>query len=73
MANPILNPTNNFGSVPEALAPLSANTQGTICVHDCNGNTVVITPPNPTFTNGKGKAVVQLNLTQLGGENGLYI
>jgi len=72
MANPILTPISNFGNVPEALAPISANTESDVCVHDCDGNSILIKTPHPTFTNGRGKAIVQMNLVQLGGENGVY-
>ena len=80
---PVLNPLNNgeqgtsinpnslFPNVPLALAPLSAGTEITICVVDCDGNTVSITPPHPTWTNEQGKAVVLLDAIVLGGMNGL--
>ena len=68
----ILNPTQNFGNVPDALSPLSANVETIICVYDCSGNTITVDTPHPTFSNGRGKDVVQMNLVQLGGQNGLY-
>ena len=71
MGTPIFNPIRNYNNVPDALAPLSANTQGVVCVHDCNGNAVTVIPPYPTYSNGKGKDVVQLNMVELGGQNGL--
>ena len=63
-------PTEFFDNVPEALAPLSANTEYKICVV-CSGTTYSVEVPHPTYTNERGKAVVQLNAVTLGGENGL--
>ena len=54
------------------MANLSANTETTVCVIDCSGNTKSITPPHPVFTNSTGGTVTQLNMIELGGENGLY-
>jgi uncharacterized delta-60 repeat protein len=70
---------NNVGMLPYlfydncelCLAPLSANTESLVCVVDCSGNTISVTPPHPVYTNLRGKAVVQLNMITLGGENGL--
>jgi uncharacterized delta-60 repeat protein len=53
------------------LAPLSSNTESLVCIVDCSGNTISVTPPHPVYTNLRGKAVVQLNMITLGGENGL--
>jgi hypothetical protein len=73
MANPIFLPFDNFANVPDALAPISANTETKVCVTDCANNTATFTnTPHPTFTNGRGKSIVQMNLVQLGGENGVY-
>jgi hypothetical protein len=63
-------PTLFFGNVPDALAPLSANTEYKICVN-CNGTNVLVDVPHPTYTDGRGKAIVQLNAITLGGEFGL--
>ena len=67
----IINPSLLFPNVEEALAPLSAGTETNVCVIDCSGNTVSITPPHPTWTNEQGKAVVLLDAIVLGGMNGL--
>ena len=57
------------GSQPEP--PRSANTESTVCVIDCSGNTVSIVPPHPIWTDGYGTPVTQLNMITLGGPNGL--
>jgi len=57
------------GSQPEP--PRSANTESTVCVIDCSGNTVSIVPPHPIWTDGYGTQVTQLNMITLGGPNGL--
>ena len=73
MANPILNPISYFENVPEALAPLSAGTETKVCVTDCDTNTAkLLDTPHPTYTNGRGKAIVQMDMVQMGGENGVY-
>jgi hypothetical protein len=51
---------------------VSANTETIICVLDCSGNTQTITPPHPVFSDLSGGTVTQLNMVQLGGQNGLY-
>jgi hypothetical protein len=51
--------------------PISAGTEYNVCVIDCSGNTVSITPPHPTWTNEQGSAVVLLDAIALGGMNGL--
>ena len=51
--------------------PISAGTETIMCVIDCSGNTITIVPPHPTYLNEYGKAVVQLNMVELGGMNGL--
>ena len=51
--------------------PISAGTEYNVCVIDCSGNTVSITPPHPTWTNEQGRAVVLLDAIALGGMNGL--
>ena len=64
-------PFNHFGKlVNEALIPISANTETRLCV-ECSGNTFTISAPHPTYTDGRGRAIVQLNAIALGGENGL--
>jgi hypothetical protein len=60
-----------FDDCTECNAPLSAGTEYNICVLDCSGNTISITPPHPTYTNEFGKAVIQLDAIELGGLNGL--
>jgi hypothetical protein len=51
--------------------PISAGTETIMCVLDCSGNTITVVPPHPTYLNEYGKAVVQLNMVELGGMNGL--
>lgn len=51
--------------------PISAGTETIMCVLDCSGNTITVVPPHPTYLNEYGKAVVQLNMIELGGMNGL--
>jgi len=60
-----------YSDCSECIAPLSAGTEYNVCVIDCSGNTVSITPPHPTWTNEQGKAVVLLDAIVLGGMNGL--
>ena len=58
----------------ECLYGFSAGTESTVCVScfDGSGYTVsVVTAPHPTWTNGQGQAVVQLDAITLGGPNGL--
>lgn len=52
--------------------PRSANTESLVCIIDCSGNTQTITPPHPVFSSLSGGIVTQLNMIQLGGQNGLY-
>ena len=59
-----------FGSPEEALAPLSANTENTVCQELCDQSVISITPQHPTWTNEYGKEVVQMNMVLIGG-NGL--
>ena len=67
-----IEPTLLFGDVEEALAPLSAGTETKICVVSCDqSGTTLINVPHPTYLNEYGKAVVQLNMVELGGMNGL--
>ena len=61
-----------FESEEEALAPLSAGTEVFICVQSCDGLTSsYVDVPHPTYLNEFGKAVVQLDMIELGGTNGL--
>jgi hypothetical protein len=59
----------------ECLNGFSAGTESTICVVCCpctTGETVTsVSAPHPTWTNGQGQAIVQLNAITLGGPNGL--
>jgi len=52
--------------------PSSANTEYTLCLRDCSGNTISLSMPHPVATNEYGNEVTQLNAVQLGGQNGLY-
>lgn len=64
-------PFNHFGKlINEALTPISANTEYFMCI-SCSGETKTISVPHPTYTNGRGREIVQLNAIALGGENGL--
>jgi hypothetical protein len=59
----------------ECLNGFSAGTESTICVVCCpctTGETITsVSAPHPTWTNGQGQAIVQLNAITLGGPNGL--
>ncbi len=58
----------------ECLNGFSAGTESAICnvCYDGSGyTTTTVTAPHPTWTNGQGQAVVQLNAVTLGGPNGL--
>lgn len=70
MGGEILNPILTFNNPEEALAPLSANTEVTICQELCDQSVISISPQHPTWTNQYGKEVVQLNMVLIGG-NGL--
>ena len=62
-----------FEDCDECAQPFSANTggnNGEVCVIDCSGNTVTVTPPHPVYTNGQNQAIVQINAITIGG-NGL--
>jgi hypothetical protein len=80
--HPSFNPQNFYlnqlfcrvGNRPSILPTISAGTEATICsvCWDGTGYTAtIIHPPHPTWTNGSGQAVVQLNAITLGGPNGL--
>ena len=66
-----VNITGPFTSCLCENTPRSANTESTVCVIDCSGNTVSIVPPHPIWTDGYGTQVTQLNMITLGGPNGL--
>jgi hypothetical protein len=59
----------------ECLFGFSAGTESTVCVVCCpctTGETISsVSAPHPTWTNGQGQAVIQLNAITLGGPNGL--
>lgn len=67
----MITPILFFNNPEQAEAPLSANTENTICVVLCDNTIGSVSPPHPTYTNEFGKAVVQLNMVALGGPNGL--
>lgn len=50
---------------------VSANTETLICVFDCNGDANTVAPPHPVFMGVSGGTVTQLNLIEIGGQNGL--
>jgi len=57
------------------MANTSANTETTVCVNDennCSTHPIVVHPPHPVFGDMTGGTVTQMNLIQLGGQNGLY-
>lgn len=66
---------DNYRSCDECLYGFSSGTESTICVVCCpctTGETVTsVVPPHPTWTNGQGQAITQLNAITLGGPNGL--
>ena len=69
---PIIIPFDAFPDAESAGAPLSANTEVTLCsLYECNGSDNPVYTPHPTYTNGRGKAVEQLNAVTIGGFNGL--
>jgi hypothetical protein len=51
---------------------VSANTETKVCIIDCSGTTKTVTTPHPIFSDLSGGTVTQLNLIELGGQNGLY-
>ena len=63
------------GGCEQCLNGFSAGTESTICVVCCpctTGETISsVSAPHPTWTNGQGQAVIQLNAITLGGPNGL--
>ena len=65
-------PFNHFGKlINEALVPFSSNTEYFMCVV-CSGTTNSISVPHATYSDGRGRDIVQLNTVALGGPNGLY-
>lgn len=66
--------TASFPDCDTCLYGFSAGTESAICnvCYDGSGyTTTTVTAPHPTWTNGQGQAVVQLNAVTLGGPNGL--
>jgi len=53
------------------MANTSANTETTVCIIDCSGNTQSVIPPHPVYSGVSGGTVTQLNMIVLGGQNGL--
>lgn len=51
---------------------VSANTESFICIVDCNGDTISVSPPHAEYSDMTGGTVTQLNTVELGGQNGLY-
>jgi hypothetical protein len=49
----------------------SANTETFVCILDCSGNTISVSTPHPVWTDPYGTPVTQLNMTTLGGVEGL--
>jgi hypothetical protein len=50
----------------------SANTEYTICIINCSDVAEQVPTPHPEYSNLTGGTVVQLNMVELGGQNGLY-
>lgn len=73
----LTNPTIStiYTTCLECLPPLSAGTSVDICqvCTDSSGTTTAtfIDAPHPTWTDGRGRSVIQLNMIELGGQNGL--
>jgi hypothetical protein len=77
MPNPII-PILLFNNVPQALAPLSANTNYETIVTgylpgtgDTVGSIVTFDTPHPIYSNGENKEIIQMNAVTIGGFNGL--
>jgi hypothetical protein len=66
---------NTYTTCLDCLPPLSSGTETDICqvCIDSSGNTtaIFIDAPHPTWTDGRGRSVIQLNMIVLGGQNGL--
>ena len=54
------------------MANTSANTESIICYYDCNDEVKQFKTPHPVYGDMTGGTVTQLNMVQLGGQNGLY-
>jgi hypothetical protein len=72
-----MNFLNFYLNIPEALTPLSAGTETVVC-YTClsdlnNGIAFYYTNkiPHPTWTNGYGKEIVELDMVLIGSGNGL--
>jgi hypothetical protein len=51
---------------------VSANTETTVCIIGCSGETINVVPSHPVFSDLTGGTVTQMNLVELGGQNGVY-
>ena len=77
MDNPQITPFGVYQTPQQALDPLTNNSQITYICQECpdvNGNlhsAIAVNTPHPVWTNGRGKAVIQLDMVVIGGENGL--
>ena len=72
MSLPIISPMFFFTSFQDALEPFSANSETTICQILCSDAVFAqVTPPHPIFTDGYGNAIIQMDMVELGGINGL--
>ena len=54
------------------MANTSENTETTICYYDCNDEPKRYNTPHPVYGDMTGGTVTQLNMVELGGQNGLY-
>lgn len=77
MDNPKVSPYGLYSTPEEALEPLTNNSQTSFICRECpdeNGvlhSAIAVDTPHPVWTNGRGKAVIQLDMVVIGGENGL--
>ena len=62
-------PGQFYGSVQDASAPLSANTEFNVCSICPDGGS--LKTPHAVYTNAQGKDIVQLDTVVLGGPNGV--
>jgi hypothetical protein len=72
MPLPIIEPMFFYTSFQNALQPFSSNTETIICQTLCvDAVFAEVTPPHPTFTDGYGNAILQMDMVVLGGIYGL--
>lgn len=72
LTDPIISAT--YSTCLDCLPPLSSGTETDICQICVSGGTETATfvnVPHPTWTDAYGRSVIQLNMIELGGQNGL--